>query len=94
MSNHFHLLLRVPHRPEMADGGPSLEELLAKLQKAVGAEQMKLVRLQLERAKVTWELIHFCGDVTDTEFRPDSGLLATDRPAAPELPHSNHVAIF
>ena len=51
MSNHFHLLLRVPQRPELVDGGPSVAELLAKLEKAVGPEQMKLVRLQLEN----WE---------------------------------------
>ena len=58
MGNHFHLLLRVPHRPEMADGGPSVEELLAQLQKAVGAEQMKLVRLQLENWQQAGALEH------------------------------------
>ena len=58
MGNHFHLLLRVPRRPEMADGGASVEELLAMLQKAVGAEQMKLLRLQLENWQQAGALEH------------------------------------
>jgi putative transposase len=48
MSNHFHLLVRVPHRPEMPEGRPAVEELLMKLERAVGAGQMKLLRLQLQ----------------------------------------------
>ena len=51
MSNHFHILLRVPERPVAeggADGGLSEEELLRRLGAAVGAEQMKLIRQNLE----------------------------------------------
>jgi REP element-mobilizing transposase RayT len=46
MSNHFHLLVRVPHRPEGFD--VPLETLLARLERALGEEAMALVRSQLE----------------------------------------------
>jgi len=46
MSNHFHLLVRVPHRPEGFD--VPLEVLLARMERAVGEEAMALVRTQLE----------------------------------------------
>jgi len=42
MSNHFHLLVRVPHRTE------GLEVLLARMERAVGEEAMALVRTQLD----------------------------------------------
>ena len=59
MSNHFHILLRVPERPAgeigetgeangAAAGGPSLDELLRRLEAAVGAEQMRQIRKNLE----------------------------------------------
>ena len=50
MSNHFHLLVRVPQRPgEFAEesGGPSVETLLDRLEAAVGGEQMKQIRQNL-----------------------------------------------
>ena len=50
MSNHFHLLVRVPQRPaEFAQegGGPSVETLLDRLEAAVGREQMKQIRQNL-----------------------------------------------
>ena len=46
MSNHFHLLVRVPHRPEGFD--VSLEVILARMERAIGDEAMALVRTQLE----------------------------------------------
>ena len=56
MSNHFHILLRVPERPAVVgeeagaaiSGGPSLEELLRRLEAAVGAEQMRQIRKNLD----------------------------------------------
>jgi hypothetical protein len=42
MSNHFHLLVRVPHRPE------GFEVPLARMERAVGDEAMALVRTQLD----------------------------------------------
>jgi REP element-mobilizing transposase RayT len=49
MSNHFHILVRVPERPEDSEsgGGPSMEALLVRLEAAVGAEQMKQIRQNL-----------------------------------------------
>jgi putative transposase len=44
MSNHFHLLLRVPPPPEPGTPGPALDELLTRLEAAVGAEQMRQIR--------------------------------------------------
>ncbi len=38
MSNHFHLLVRVPHRPEGFD--VPLEVVLARLERAIGDEAM------------------------------------------------------
>ena len=46
MDNHFHLLLRVPHRP--VDLDVPLEVILARMERAVGVEAMKLVRRDLE----------------------------------------------
>jgi len=46
MSNHFHLLVRVPHRPEGFD--VPLEVVLARMERAVGEEAMALVRTQLD----------------------------------------------
>ena len=46
MDNHFHLLVRVPHRPEWFD--VPLEVILARLERAIGDEAMALVRTQLE----------------------------------------------
>jgi REP element-mobilizing transposase RayT len=45
MDNHFHLLLRVPHRPEGLD--VALEVILARMERAVGEDAMKLVRRDL-----------------------------------------------
>ena len=45
MSNHFHLLVRVPHRPEGLD--VPLEVILARMERAVGEHAMKLVRRDL-----------------------------------------------
>ena len=50
MGNHFHLLVRVPRRPEadrVEGGGPSLETVVERLEAAVGEMQMKLIRRQL-----------------------------------------------
>ena len=50
MSNHFHILVSVPPR----DGGDtaaedaSLPVLLARLEAAVGGEQMRLIRKQIQ----------------------------------------------
>ena len=46
MSNHFHLLVRVPHRPEGFD--VPLETVVARLERALGEEAMALVHTQLE----------------------------------------------
>ena len=46
MSNHFHLLVRVPERPEGFD--LPLDEVLALLERAIGRTSMKVVRSQLE----------------------------------------------
>jgi putative transposase len=45
MSNHFHLLVRVPPRPEGFD--LPLEVILARMERAVGEHAMKLVRRNL-----------------------------------------------
>jgi REP element-mobilizing transposase RayT len=45
MGNHFHLLLRVPHRPDGFD--LPLEVVVARMERAVGAYAMKLVRRDL-----------------------------------------------
>ncbi len=46
MSNHVHILLRVPHRPEGFD--VSLEAVIARLERALGEEAFALVRRDLE----------------------------------------------
>ena len=46
MSNHFHLLVRVPHRP--ADFDLPLEVLVARMERALGEDAMGLLRKQLE----------------------------------------------
>ena len=46
MDNHFHLLLRVPHRPEGLD--LPLEVILERLERAIGEQAMGLVRRDLE----------------------------------------------
>ncbi len=46
MSNHFHLLVRVPHRPEGFE--VPLETVVARLERALGQEAMALLRSQLE----------------------------------------------
>ena len=46
MSNHFHLLVRVPHRP--ADFDLPLEVVAARLERALGEDAMGLLRKQLE----------------------------------------------
>jgi hypothetical protein len=46
MSNHFHLLVRVPHRSEGFD--VPLEVILARMERAIGDEVMALVRTQLD----------------------------------------------
>ena len=55
MGNHFHILVRVPLRPvagegagEGAEAGPSVGELLRRLEAAVGVEQMKQIRHNLD----------------------------------------------
>ncbi len=45
MSNHFHMLVRVPHRPEGLE--VPLEVVLARLERAVGEEAMALIRRQI-----------------------------------------------
>ena len=45
MTNHFHLLVRVPHRPEGLD--VPLEVILARMERAVGEHAMKLIRRDL-----------------------------------------------
>lgn len=51
MSNHFHLLLRVPQRPAQGSGEPTIGQLLERMEAAVGAEQMRQVR----RTLALWE---------------------------------------
>ncbi len=46
MSNHFHLLVRVPHRTEGFD--VPLEVVVARLERALGEEAMALVQSQLK----------------------------------------------
>src|SRR5690606_28638076 len=46
MSNHFHLLVRVRHRPD--GNGPDVQMLLERLQRAVGQDHMKMTISQLE----------------------------------------------
>jgi REP element-mobilizing transposase RayT len=46
MSNHFHLLVRVPHRPEGYD--VSLEVVVARLERALGETGAAELRKQLE----------------------------------------------
>ena len=46
MSNHFHMLVRVPHRPD--GDGPDVGTLLERMQRAVGQEQFRLTVGQLE----------------------------------------------
>ncbi len=46
MSNHFHMLVRVPHRPEGFD--VPLEVVVARLERAIGEEAMALMHSQLE----------------------------------------------
>lgn len=46
MGNHFHLLLRVPHRPEGFD--LPLETVVARFERAVGAECFSFIRRDLE----------------------------------------------
>ena len=46
MSNHFHLLIRVPHRPAQFD--VPLEVILARMERAIGNEAMAQVRTQLD----------------------------------------------
>ncbi len=45
MSNHFHLLVRVPHRPEGFD--VPLEVVVARLERALGEEAMALVAVAI-----------------------------------------------
>ena len=51
MDNHFHLLLRVPHRPEGFD--VPLETVVARLDRALGVESAALMHKQLEFWKTT-----------------------------------------
>jgi REP element-mobilizing transposase RayT len=44
MSNHFHLLVRVPHRP--ADLDLPLEVVVARMERALGEDAMGLLRKQ------------------------------------------------
>src|SRR5690606_18351479 len=46
MSNHFHMLVRVPHRPE--GDGPDVQTLLDRMKRAVGQEQFKLTVSELD----------------------------------------------
>ncbi len=46
MSNHFHLLVRVPHRPEGFD--VPLEVVVARMERALGQDAMDLLCQQLE----------------------------------------------
>ena len=51
MDNHFHLLVRVPHRPEGFD--VSLEVVVARLERALGEESAKLMHRNLEFWRTT-----------------------------------------
>ena len=51
MDNHFHLLVRVPHRPEGFD--VSLEVVVARLDRALGEESAKLMHRNLEFWRTT-----------------------------------------
>ena len=51
MMNHFHLLVRVPHRPAGFD--VPLEELVARLERAVGETAAVKLRKQLELWETT-----------------------------------------
>ena len=54
MSNHFHLLVRVPHRPEGLD--VPLEVILARMERAVGEHAMNLIRRDLAFWETTGNL--------------------------------------
>ncbi len=54
MSNHFHLLVRVPHRPEGLD--VPLEVILARMGRAVGEHAMDLIRRNLAFWETTGNL--------------------------------------
>ncbi len=51
MDNHFHLLLRVPHRPDGFD--VPLEVVVARLERALGVESAKLMHRNLEFWRTT-----------------------------------------
>ena len=51
MPNHFHLLVRVPHRPEGLD--VPLEVILARMERAVGEHAMKMNLIRRDLA--FWE---------------------------------------
>ena len=51
MDNHFHLLVRVPHRPEGFD--VPIEVVVARLDRALGAESAKLMHRNLEFWRTT-----------------------------------------
>ena len=51
MDNHFHLLVRVPHRPEGFD--VPLEVVVARLGRALGEESVKLMHRNLEFWRTT-----------------------------------------
>jgi REP element-mobilizing transposase RayT len=51
MDNHFHLLVRVPHRPEGFD--VSLEVVVARLDRALGEESARLMHRNLEFWRTT-----------------------------------------
>jgi REP element-mobilizing transposase RayT len=51
MDNHFHLLVRVPHRPEGFD--VPLEVVVARLERALGEESAKLMHRNLEFWRTT-----------------------------------------
>ena len=51
MDNHFHLLVRVPHRPEGFD--VPLEVVVARLERALGEESAKLLHRHLEFWRTT-----------------------------------------
>ncbi len=57
MDNHFHLLVRVPHRPEGFD--VPLEVVVARLDRALGEESAELMHRNLEFWQTTknWEAI-------------------------------------
>ncbi len=51
MDNHFHLLVRVPHRPERFDA--ALEVVVARLEQALGGESAKLMERNLAFSRTT-----------------------------------------